>query len=165
MGFANATFTGNLGRDPETFDFGKDGTGVRFSLGVNVGYGDNKKSYWVKVTSFNGKTADACMEYLKKGSKVLVNGEIALTEYENKEKEKKQMLELNASRVEFLDGGNGGGNGGEKGGDREERRSSSNKDSGNSRSSNRGSSGRSSNRSETSGKDSGGEFSDDDCPF
>ncbi len=66
---------GNLGRDVE-LKYTAEGTPVaNFSMAVNVGYGDKKKTMWVRVSAWR-KTAEACNQYLRKGSKALVEGEL-----------------------------------------------------------------------------------------
>jgi single-strand DNA-binding protein len=69
------TLAGNLGRDPE-MRYMQDGTAVtNFSVAVNDGYGDNKKTIWVRVSVW-GKRAEVANQYLTKGSKILVEGRL-----------------------------------------------------------------------------------------
>lgn len=64
---------GNLGRDPE-MRYMPDGTAVTsFSIAVNDGWGDNKRTLWFRVSIW-GKRAETANQYLSKGSKVLVEG-------------------------------------------------------------------------------------------
>lgn len=64
---------GRLGRDPE-MRYTPDGKAVAsFSVAVNAGYGEHKKTLWVRVSAF-GKLAENCNEYLRKGSAVSVEG-------------------------------------------------------------------------------------------
>ena len=70
-------FSGNLGKDAEV-RYTNSGTAVlNFSVGVDVGWGDNKKTVWVAVWRFY-KDSDAaenlCLR-LKKGLRLWVNGE------------------------------------------------------------------------------------------
>lgn len=67
--------TGYLGRDTE-MRYTPQGMAVcDFSLGVSVGYGDNKHTQWWKVTCWR-KLAETVNEYLHKGSWVQVIGEV-----------------------------------------------------------------------------------------
>jgi single-strand DNA-binding protein len=76
--FHTLIICGNLGRDPE-MRYLPDGKPVTsFSVAVNDGFGDNKKTIWVKVTAWE-KQAETCNQYLKKGSKVLVEGRLQST--------------------------------------------------------------------------------------
>jgi len=67
--------TGYLGRDVE-MRYTPQGTAVAdFSLGVTVGWGDNKHTQWWKVTCWRG-LAETVSQYLHKGSWVQVIGEV-----------------------------------------------------------------------------------------
>jgi single-strand DNA-binding protein len=73
------TLAGNVGRDAE---FKTTQTGQEFcsfSVGVSVGYGENKSTQWVDVTKW-GKGAEGLSRILRKGSKVAVSGEMGLRE-------------------------------------------------------------------------------------
>lgn len=50
------------------------------------------------------KAAEACDEYLDKGSKVAVSGRLAFDEWTNDDQEKRSKLYVIASSVDFLDG-------------------------------------------------------------
>jgi single-strand DNA-binding protein len=71
---------GNLGKEPE-MRFTPSGQAVtNFSLATNRQYtaADGsavKETIWFRVSAW-GKTAEACNQYLKKGSKVLVEGRL-----------------------------------------------------------------------------------------
>lgn len=71
---------GNLGRDPE-MRYSPSGQAVTsFSVAANRQYtgGDGqpvKETIWFRVSVW-GKQAEACSQYLKKGSKVLVEGRL-----------------------------------------------------------------------------------------
>ena len=68
-------FAGNLGRDPE-MRYTPEGKAVTsFSVAVSDGFGEYKKTIWIRVTTWE-KTAESCNSYLKKGSSVLVEGRL-----------------------------------------------------------------------------------------
>ena len=56
----------------------------RFTLAVNEGYGENKKTTFIPVTIFN-KTVENLEEYLIKGTKVNVVGRLAINNVETEE--------------------------------------------------------------------------------
>lgn len=93
--------SGNLGRDPESRVTTNGKKVVNFSLAVNDGYGENRKTYWFDVVSWD-KTADSVESYLSKGSKVLVEGRLQVRTYE-KDGKTIYKTEIVAYRVEFLD--------------------------------------------------------------
>jgi single-strand DNA-binding protein len=69
------TQTGYLGKDPE-MRYTPGGKAVtNFSLGVTVGWGENKHTQWWKVTCWQ-KLAETVNQYLSKGKWVLVQGTV-----------------------------------------------------------------------------------------
>ena len=56
----------------------------RFTVAVNEGYGDNKKTTFVPVTIFN-KTVENLEEYLIKGTKVNIVGKLDIKNEETEE--------------------------------------------------------------------------------
>ena len=56
----------------------------RFTLAVNEGYGDNKKTTFIPITIFN-KTVENLEEYLIKGTKVNVVGKLDIKNEETEE--------------------------------------------------------------------------------
>ena len=91
---------GNVGRDPE-MRYTPSGVPVaEFSVAVNIGYGDKKKTQWWSVTAWN-KQAETCNQYVKKGMKVLVQGRAEMQEWES-EGQHKSKLSLTADSVRFL---------------------------------------------------------------
>jgi single-strand DNA-binding protein len=80
MTYHTVIIAGNLGRDPE-MRYTPEGKAVTsFSVAVNDDYTNNngeriKRTIWVRVSAW-GKQAETCNQYLKKGSKVLVEGRL-----------------------------------------------------------------------------------------
>lgn len=68
------------------------------SVAVN-GYNDTTDFFTVNVW---GNQAEHCAKYLKKGSKVLVEGEIHNRSYEDRDGNKRTVTEITANNVEFL---------------------------------------------------------------
>ena len=94
---------GNLGADPET-KFTQGGKCVaELRLATTYGYGDNEKTEWHRVVVWD-KQAEACGKYLKKGSKVFVEGRIQTRSYDDKEGNKRYVTEIVAQDVKFLSG-------------------------------------------------------------
>ncbi len=71
---------GNVGRDPE-MRYTPSGQAVTsFSVATNRQYTNNngetvKETIWFRISAW-GKTGETCNQYLKKGSKVLVEGRL-----------------------------------------------------------------------------------------
>jgi single-strand DNA-binding protein len=93
--------TGNLGSDAEV-RFTKDGAPVaNFSFPLSSGYGDRKKTSWVRC-SIIGKRAETLAPMLLKGTLVAITAEIFLNEYSSKDGTIKSNLEALVSNVALL---------------------------------------------------------------
>jgi len=78
--FHTIIIVGNLGKDPEMRYTPSGQAATSFSVASSRNYtGQNgqqvKETIWFRVTTW-GKTAETCSQYLKKGSKVLVEGRL-----------------------------------------------------------------------------------------
>ena len=71
---------GNIARDMEVKDTGKCLVGT-FTIANNVGYGEEQKTNFINCVLF-GDRVESLVEYLVKGCKVLVEGELAIEQYE-----------------------------------------------------------------------------------
>lgn len=92
---------GNVGQDPElrTDDVGN--TFVTFSLGIPVYNKETPKTDWVDI-SCNGKTAELAKNYIKKGSKLFVEGFPAVHAYVTRENKPTAVLKIYANNIELL---------------------------------------------------------------
>lgn len=107
MGAMNRVFLmGNLTRAPE---LRKTPSGMAVSdlgVAVNEKY-RNKAGEVVETTCFAdvvvwGKQAEACEQYLGKGSPVMVEGRLQLDQWQTESGEKRSRLRVRADRVQFL---------------------------------------------------------------
>lgn len=98
---------GNLTRDPEV-KYLPDGTPVAdLRLAVSETYRSRSSGEQVETTCFVDvvvwrKQAEACGQYLTKGSPVLVEGKLHLDEWEAQDGGKRSKLRVRAQRVQFL---------------------------------------------------------------
>lgn len=96
---------GRLTRDPELF-YTKNGNSVcKFDIAVNSIFKNKDKNVnevsFITVNTWN-KVADACAQYLKKGSKVRIKGSLKQDTWTTKEGEKRKKIHIEASSVDFL---------------------------------------------------------------
>ena len=99
------TFTGRLGRDAES-KYLPTGTAVlEFSIAVDTGFGDKRRSFWLKCAMF-GDRGPKLAQYLTKGQQVAVSGEFDPRPYQAKDGAEKISLELRISAVELIGGKN-----------------------------------------------------------
>jgi single-strand DNA-binding protein len=74
---------------------------VNFSIAIDVGWGDQKKTLWVKCKWF-GERAAKVAEYIKKGDRIGVSGEVSLDEWEAQDGSKRADLSVNVQNVTLL---------------------------------------------------------------
>jgi len=98
---------GRLTRDPE-LRYTPAGKGVcKFGIAINRTYrnqeGNNvDEVLFINVTTW-GKQAENCSQFLKKGRRVAINGELRSNNWQDKEGNKRVSFEINARTVQFLD--------------------------------------------------------------
>lgn len=79
----NITIAGNIGRDAELRRT-QDGTPVAgFTVAVNDGWGENKRTIWFECSIW-GQRAERLAEMLVKGGKVAVSGDLSTREYDGR---------------------------------------------------------------------------------
>jgi single-strand DNA-binding protein len=118
MNINRVVLTGNLTRDPELRSTGGGLSICKLGVACNTrrkngatGEWEEKPNYF-RVTVF-GRQADSCAQYLRKGRPVAIDGRLEYSEYEDKEGQKRQSIDIIADTVQFLGGreDNGNGNG------------------------------------------------------
>lgn len=109
---------GNLGKDPEV-KFTPSGMAVaKFTVATNEKFKD-KSGEWQDRTEWHSivawqRLAEIIGEYLKKGSKVYIEGRLQTSSWEDKQSgEKKYRTEIVASDMVMLSGRGEGGGGGD----------------------------------------------------
>lgn len=92
--------TGKLARDPETRYTPNAKMVVNFSIPANIGYGDNKKTVWVRCTAWE-KAGENIAKFFKKGDWIEVEGPVDVRAYTNREGTPVASLELTVRSWEF----------------------------------------------------------------
>lgn len=94
------SITGRIGKDAEVRHT-QSGTAIcSFSVAVNTGYGDNKKTLWFDVSIFGKRAESGLVQYLVKGQEVAVCGELDTFESDKG----KTYLKLKAEQVDLIGG-------------------------------------------------------------
>ncbi len=118
---------GNLGKDPESRSFQNGGKVVSFSVATSESWkdknsGDRKdRTEWHNVSIFSEGLARVAEQYLKKGSKVYLEGQLETRKWQDKDGNDRYTTDVvlrnfNSSMV-LLDSREGsGGGGGARGG-------------------------------------------------
>jgi single-strand DNA-binding protein len=123
---------GNLGRDPEVRTFGNGGKVCSLNIATSENWKDKntgerrEKTEWHSVSVFNEGLVRVCEQYLKKGSKVYIEGALQTRKYQAKDGSDRYSTEVVlqgfSGTLTMLDGrseggqGGGGGYGGGSGG-------------------------------------------------
>lgn len=100
--YADLEFIGHVGNVSDMRQ-SKNGTDViDFSLAVSIGYGDYKRTQWVKVTAWD-KRASLVSRFVKKGDKVqVVASEFDVEAWQAKDGTIKGQLSVTAASILFL---------------------------------------------------------------
>ncbi|PTW46963.1 single-strand binding protein [Sphingomonas faeni] len=119
---------GNLGRDPESKAFQNGGKVVNLRIATSESWKDKmsgerkEKTEWHSVAIFNEGLANVAEKYLRKGSKVYIEGALQTRKWQDAQGQDKYSTEIVLqgfnSVLTMLDGPNGGqgGGGGSRGG-------------------------------------------------
>ncbi|MDD3374575.1 MAG: single-stranded DNA-binding protein [Candidatus Omnitrophica bacterium] len=98
---------GNLTKDPE-LRYTPNGVGVvNLRVAVNRKYRDRasgelkEETCFITVTAWD-KQAEACNQYLAKGSPIFVEGTLQSRSWETNDGQKRNTIEVRAERVQFL---------------------------------------------------------------
>ena len=117
---------GNLGRDPESKSFQNGGKVVNLNIATSETWKDKntgerkEKTEWHRVSIFNENLANTAERYLRKGSKVYIEGALQTRKWQDAQGQDKYTTEVvlqgfNAV-LTMLDGAPGSGGGGGSGG-------------------------------------------------
>jgi single-strand DNA-binding protein len=110
---------GNLGKDPEVRRMGSGEPVVNLSVATSESWRDKatgerkEKTEWHRVVIFNENIARVAEQYLKKGSKVYVEGQLQTRKWTDQSGQEKYSTEVVIQRfrgdLTLLDGRSGGG--------------------------------------------------------
>ena len=99
---------GNLGADPELRNLPDGSSVVNLSVATTDSYTDKsgqkvEKTEWHRV-SFFGRPAEIIHEYMRKGSKIYVEGSVQTRKYQDKEGNDRYITEVRGREFTFLSG-------------------------------------------------------------
>ena len=126
--YQSLTIVGNVGRDPEMRYTPSGAAVTSFSVATSRQYSNNagetiKETVWFRITTW-GKQAEVCNQYVKKGSKVLVEGRLTADPasggprvWKAQDGAPRASFEVTANTVRFLSSRGEGDGGGSSGGD------------------------------------------------
>jgi single-strand DNA-binding protein len=110
---------GNVGRDPEVRRMGSGEPVCNFSLATSETWRDKatgerkERTEWHNIVIFNENLAKVAEQYVKKGSKLYIEGSLQTRKYTDKNGAERQTTEVVLQRyrgeMTLLDGRSGGG--------------------------------------------------------
>ncbi len=109
---------GNLGKDPEMKSFPNGDAFCNLTLATSESWTDKtsgekkEKTEWHNLV-FTRKLAEIAGQYLKKGSKIYVEGSLRTRKWQDKDGHDRYTTEIQVNDMQMLDGRGGGSGGGD----------------------------------------------------
>lgn len=122
-GINKVILIGNLGRDPETRFMPNGGAVTNITLATSETWKDRntgqaqERTEWHRVVFFN-KLAEISGEYLKKGSKIYIEGSLRTRKWQGQDGSDRYTTEIVANEMQMLD--SRGADGDQQGGQRQQ---------------------------------------------
>lgn len=117
---------GNLGRDPEVRSFSSGGKVCNLRIATSETWRDRQsgerkeRTEWHSVAIYNENLVKIAEQYLRKGSKVYVEGQLETRKWQDQNGQDRYTTEITLRQfrgeLTLLDGRDGGGSGGGQGG-------------------------------------------------
>ncbi len=107
-GINKVILIGNLGKDPETRYLPSGGAVTNLTLATSESWKDKQsgqqqeRTEWHRVVFFN-RLAEIAAEYLKKGSKVYIEGSLRTRKWQGQDGQDRYTTEIVASEMQMLD--------------------------------------------------------------
>ncbi|AOY43620.1 MULTISPECIES: single-stranded DNA-binding protein [Psychrobacter] len=104
---------GNLGADPEARQFNNGGSVTNISVATSEQWTDKQSgekreaTEWHRISLFN-RLGEIAAQYLRKGSKVYIEGSLRTRKYQDQNGQDRYITEIRAEQMQMLDGMSGG---------------------------------------------------------
>lgn len=115
-GINKVILIGNLGRDPEVRYMPSGGAVANVTLATSESWRDRQsgeqqeRTEWHNIVFFN-RLAEIAGEYLRKGSKIYVEGSLRTRKWQGKDGQDRYTTEIVVNEMQMLDSRGGGGGG------------------------------------------------------
>ena len=112
-GINKVILVGNLGQDPESRSFPDGGSVCNISVATSESWKDKQtgqqqeRTEWHRVV-FRQRLAEIAAQYLKKGSKVYIEGKLQTRKWTNQQGVEQYTTEIVAREMQMLDSRDGG---------------------------------------------------------
>lgn len=104
---------GNLGADPEARQFNNGSSVTNISVATSEQWTDKQSgekreaTEWHRISLFN-RLGEIAAQYLRKGSKVYIEGSLRTRKYQDPNGQDRYITEIRAEQMQMLDGQSGG---------------------------------------------------------
>lgn len=108
QGINKVIIVGNLGQDPESRTFPDGGAVTNISVATSESWTDKQtgqkqeRTEWHRIV-FKNRLAEIAAQYLKKGSKVYIEGSLRTRKWTNQQGQEQYTTEIQASQMQMLD--------------------------------------------------------------
>ena len=103
MSVNSIVVSGRLGRDPELRSTSTSKSVAAFSIALDEGYGEKKKTIWLNIEAWD-KTAEAVARLVTAGKRVSVVGRLSEDTWtDTKSGEKKSRFKVIANQIDIID--------------------------------------------------------------
>ena len=112
-GVNKVIIVGNLGADPEARQFSNGGSVTNISVATSEQWTDKQSgekqeaTEWHRISLFN-RLGEVAAQYLRKGSKVYIEGSLRTRKYQDPQGQDRFITEIRAEQMQMLDGKNEG---------------------------------------------------------
>lgn len=121
-GINKVIIIGNLGADPEARQFNNGGSVTNISVATSEQWTDKQSgekreaTEWHRISLFN-RLGEIAAQYLRKGSKVYIEGSLRTRKYQDQNGQDRYITEIRADQMQMLDSAGGAQSGGYGGAD------------------------------------------------
>ena len=112
-GVNKVILVGTLGRDPETKTFPNGGSLTQFSIATSENWVDKNSGERQELTEWhrivlNNRLGEVAQQYLKKGSKVYIEGSLRTRKWTDKDGQERFTTEIRGDSMQMLDSARSG---------------------------------------------------------
>lgn len=107
-GVNKVILVGSLGADPESKTFPNGGSLCQFSMATSERWQDKQSGEWIENTEWHrivvkNKLGEIAQKYLKKGSKVYIEGKLRTRSWKDQNNQERYTTEVHAETMQMLD--------------------------------------------------------------
>ena len=107
-GVNKVILVGSLGANPESKTFPNGGSLCQFSIATSEKYQDKRSGDWIENTEWhrivaNNRLGEIAHQYLKKGSKVYIEGSLRTRKWSDQNGQEHFVTEIRAQNLQMLD--------------------------------------------------------------